>query len=70
MNEADDFPSRYWREFHRVMRLRDDARDMGAPGGFIVLLTTEALLTAVKAAAEHDTVDMLSAYENLRSFKE
>jgi len=70
MSDLDDnFPERYWREFHRVMRIRDDARDMGASGGFIVLITTETLLTAVKAAAEHDTPAMLEAYADMQTYK-
>lgn len=63
---GDDFP----RQQERVRRLRDFGRDIGPAGTFYVMVCEQALQRAEKAAIGGDIVEILAAYQELKSIEE
>ena len=66
MTLADELPL----EQARCRMIQGYARDIGAPGAFLVAMIGVSLARSERAAAAGDTVAMLEALVDLRSYKE
>lgn len=56
-------------EMDRCRKIRENAREIGNPGVFLAALLDISIRKAEEAIMHGDTVTMLRAYEDLRTFK-